>query len=211
MAYLILGLIVSYLLGSIPTAYLFGRAKGIDIRQHGSGNVGATNALRVLGKAAGITVLFLDVLKGFLAVIVLGDILIKLTPVVPAETARIILGIACICGHNWTVFLKFKGGKGVATTFGVLIGLAFKVFNLPIVLGLVILIWFLTFFFSRIVSLSSVAASIALPVFTVFFKLSLTIIIASLVLSVFSLFRHKGNLVRLFQGKEPRLSFKKVK
>ena len=98
--------IVSYLIGAIPTAYIFGRAlKGIDIRQHGSGNVGATNAFRILGKGPGTAVLLLDVLKGAVVTSLVADLFGQTDPLM-----RVILGIIVVCGHNWTVFLNFKGG-----------------------------------------------------------------------------------------------------
>jgi glycerol-3-phosphate acyltransferase PlsY len=108
MPWIILGILVSYFIGSIPVAYLFGRLlKGIDIREFGSGNVGATNALRVLGKGAGITVLVLDILKGFIAVVFLGNF-VAIKAGIPEVTTRILLGLSCICGHNWTIFLRFE-------------------------------------------------------------------------------------------------------
>jgi len=112
-------IIISYLIGSIPTAYIFGRLlKGIDIRKFGSGNVGATNVLRVLGRAPAIIVLLLDIFKGFLAVVFVADFIALGCQSIPPETLRIILGFSCIAGHNWTVFLGLKGGKGVASTLG---------------------------------------------------------------------------------------------
>ena len=210
MLLMLIAIIISYFLGSIPTAYLFGRAKGIDIREHGSGNIGATNALRVLGKGAGITVLFLDILKGVIAVIILGDLAVNSLPEFSPEIVRILIAISCICGHNWTVFLSFKGGKGIATTLGVLIGLAAKVPGLGLILVFLILTWFIIFLISRIVSLSSIIATLVFPVLTIIFGQSRVIITASVILCVFSLLRHKSNLVRILQGKEPRLSFKKT-
>ena len=141
---IITGLIISYLVGSIPTAYLFARIfKGIDIRKHGSGNVGATNAIRVLGKTIGICVLIIDVLKGFVVVLFLADRFSGY------EWFKIAVGFASVCGHNWPVFLRFKGGKGVATSLGVLLGLAL---SLPVIrpaLGLSFLIWLLVYILSK--------------------------------------------------------------
>ncbi|HLD83191.1 MAG TPA: glycerol-3-phosphate 1-O-acyltransferase PlsY [Candidatus Omnitrophota bacterium] len=207
MPWIILGIITSYLLGSIPTAYIFGRIKGIDIRKSGSGNIGATNALRVLGKKVGITVLLLDVLKGSAAVIFLGNFaLLKAVPI-SLESLLIALGLSCICGHIWTVFLRFKGGKGVATTLGVLLGLAIKLPALKIALGLVLLIWLLAFILFRIVSLASMISILALPILMLALKQSGTLIFSSLILSLLVILRHKSNLKRLFEGKESRLKF----
>jgi len=210
MLWIITGIIVSYLIGSIPTAYIFGRLiKGIDIRKHGSGNVGATNALRVLGKGAGITVLILDILKGFVTVVFLGNFIAGNIPFITEEGVRLILGISCICGHNWTIFLNFQGGKGIATTLGVLLGLAFKIGTLKIILSLLVLIWFTVFFVLGIVSIASVFTAIALPVLAILFGQTYILVSASLLLCVFVIIRHKSNLKRFFKGQEPRLNFKK--
>ena len=207
---IISGIIISYLVGSIPTAYIFGRLlKGIDIRKFGSGNVGATNALRVLGRGPGISVLALDILKGFIVVTLLADILSSAVTGASVETLRIIFGLSCICGHNWTVFLRFKGGKGIATTFGVLLGLAIKIGGLKVILALSVITWLIIFFMSRIVSLSSVITGIALFVYMFAFKQSNTLKFLSIILAIFIIIRHKSNLIRIFQGKEPRLTFKK--
>jgi len=208
MLWIITALIISYLIGSIPTAYIFGRVlKGTDIRKFGSGNVGATNAMRLLGIKAGITVLILDILKGFIVVYVLGGLLQNKTAVLTKELTFILLGVAAICGHNWTVFLNFKGGKGIATTFGVLIGLAFNIPGLNLVLGFVILSWAVSFAVSRIVSLSSIVAAVLLPVYAAIFRQSRLIFITSIILSAFVILRHKSNLARLFKGEEKRLNF----
>ena len=210
MLWTIAALFASYLLGSIPTAYLFGKAlKGIDIRKVGSGNVGATNALRALGKGPGIMVLFLDILKGFAAVIFLGNYFINKPVLIQGQNLLILLGLCCICGHNWTIFLQFKGGKGIATSFGVLLALSMKIHGLNMVMGLIILTWFIVFIISRIVSLASIVSVVAMPIFCLFFKQPAPVLYLSLLLSVFVIIRHKSNISRLFKGQEPRLIFKK--
>jgi len=211
---IIVGILTSYLIGSIPTAYIFGRGlRGIDIRKFGSGNVGATNALRVLGKKVGITVLCLDILKGLIAVTFISDIIVSGNSGISAQALRLILGVSSIIGHNWTIFLNFKGGKGIATTLGVLIGLSLKITGLGLILGMVILTWFLVFFITRIISIASVIAGISFPVYTVLFRHTLNqpkpLIFLSILLCLFVIMRHKSNLIRFFSGKEPRLSFKK--
>ena len=114
---IVFAVIASYLIGAIPTAYIFGRVlKKIDIRQHGSGNVGATNAFRILGKGPGAAVLLIDVLKGAIVTSLVADIFGLTDPLM-----RVFLGVVVVCGHNWTVFLNFKGGKGIATSLGVLV------------------------------------------------------------------------------------------
>ena len=206
----IVALLVSYLIGSLPTAYLFGRIlKGIDIRKVGSGNVGATNAMRALGKGPGVIVLFLDILKGFVVVIFLGNYFANKLVLFQEQNLRILMGLCCICGHNWTIFLQFKGGKGIATSFGVLLGLALKITGLNTAIGVVILTWFLVFILSRIVSLASIASAIALPVSCVFFEQSKPVVFLSLLLCFFVIIRHKANLARILKGQEPRLYFKK--
>ncbi|MFA6129807.1 MAG: glycerol-3-phosphate 1-O-acyltransferase PlsY [Candidatus Omnitrophota bacterium] len=210
MLWIIAALIISYLLGSIPTAYLFGRIlKGVDIRKIGSGNVGATNAMRALGKGPGITVLLLDILKGFIVVVFLGDLFSSKTILLESQNLRIIMGLCSICGHNWTIFLRFKGGKGIATTFGVLLGLTLRLPGLSMVISILVLTWVTVFMVSRIVSLASITAAIALPVSILFFKQPVILTVASTILCLFVLIRHKSNLSRILQGKEPRLYFKK--
>ncbi len=210
MLWITLGIIISYLVGSIPTAYIFGRLiKGIDIRKFGSGNVGATNALRVLGKGPGILVLVLDILKGVLPTVILADFAILKVSSISPELLRIIFGFCCICGHNWTIFLGFKGGKGVATSLGVLLGLAFKIEGVAWILGVAVLIWLSVFFVSRIISLSSIIAAISLPISALLFKQSHILVLFSLLIAGFAIFRHKANLKRIFNKQEPRLSFKK--
>ena len=210
MQWTITGIIVSYLVGSIPTAYIFGRIfKGIDIRKFGSGNVGATNALRVLGRGPGIAVLAIDTLKGLLAVTVLAGLLTVHVSGISAEALRIILGLACICGHNWTVFLKFRGGKGVATTLGVLIGLSLSIPGLKFVVAASIAIWLLVYLTTKIISAASLATALTLPLLMVFFRQPLASVSLGVFLSLFVILRHKSNLKRLIQSKEPQTTFKR--
>lgn len=205
MLWMLLGIITSYILGSIPTAYLFGRIfKGVDIRKFGSGNVGATNAARILGKPLGITVLILDIFKGLIAVTFIGDFIILKNASFSAEAVRIILGLVCVCGHNWTIFLRFKGGKGVATSLGVLLGLAIKISPLRSVVLLAVLTWIIVFALSRIISLASLLTSVSFPIYVLLFKQSLTLITCSAILAFFIIWRHKSNIIRLLQRKEPK-------
>ena len=207
---LIIGLILSYLVGSIPTAYLFGRIiKGIDIRKHGSGNVGATNAFRVLGAPIGITVLLLDACKGVIGVVCIADILLKQGIGLNPVFLRILLGLSAVLGHSLTIFLKFKGGKGMATTLGVLIGLAIKFSALKVILISELLIWAVVFLFSRIVSLASIISAVFFPLLFIALKQPLPFVVMSLCLSAFIIYRHKANIARLLAGGEPRLNFNK--
>ncbi len=210
MLWIIIAIFASYFIGSIPTAYIFGRVlKGVDIRNFGSGNVGATNALRVLGKPAGITVLIIDILKGFLVVVFAGNLLSTKVAFMPPEILRVILGLVAISGHNWTIFLRFKGGKGVATTFGVLAGLAVQSAGLKLILALTIITWLVVFIIARIISVASVTSAIALPIYMLLFKQSGVLLFLSIVLCIFIILRHKSNIKRVLQGKEPRLKFSK--
>jgi glycerol-3-phosphate acyltransferase PlsY len=206
MPWIILAITISYLIGSIPTAYIFGRLlKGIDIRNFGSGNVGATNAMRVLGKPAGISVLLIDILKGFLVVVGVGAVFAPRISILSPQTLSLILGLAAICGHSWTIFLGFRGGKGVATTFGVLLGLALKIPGLYFVILLLILVWVAVFAVARIISIASVITALALPIFIFYFRPSRALGALSLLLSVIVILRHKSNLKRVFRGEEKRL------
>jgi glycerol-3-phosphate acyltransferase PlsY len=144
-----------YVSGATPFGYLAGKIKGIDIRQHGSGNIGATNAIRVLGKGVGIPVFILDLLKGWLPVWLGKTWLVTLPcPETLLSTAAVITGLAAVLGHMFTFWLSFKGGKGVATATGVLLGIA----PLAMVGGLTV--WLLVFFSMRFVSLASMMAGV---------------------------------------------------
>ena len=206
---LILAVALSYFIGSIPSAYLLGKLiKGVDIRKHGSGNVGATNAFRVLGPGVGITVLFLDALKGFICVVAVSDFLIKQGLDFDSLLIRILLGVTAVLGHSLTIFLRFRGGKGMATTLGVLIGLAAKIPALKIILLAEILIWWTVFLLSRIVSLASVVSAIFFPIIFIILRQPMALIIMSLLLGIFVIIRHKSNINRLLHKQEPRLSFR---
>lgn len=210
---MILGLILSYFIGSIPTAYLFGRLfKGIDIRRHGSGNVGATNAFRVLGPKIGIAVLLIDAIKGVIPVVFLADFLpiAGQSFISDITTLRVLLGVTAVLGHSFTVFLKFKGGKGMATTLGVLIGLSIEIPTVKIILILEVAIWLALFLLSRIVSLASVVSAITFPIFFVVFKQATSLVIMSLSLAIFIIYRHKSNIYRLLHNQEPRLNLRKA-
>lgn len=206
---LIFGILLSYFIGSIPTAYILGKlSKGIDIRRHGSGNVGATNAFRVLGPGIGITVLALDALKGVVCVVWVADFVLKYYYFNELLT-RVLCAVIAVLGHSFTIFLKFKGGKGMAATLGVMIGLALKVPTLGIILMIEILIWLVVFLISRIVSLASLVSALFLPLLLIAFKQSRPLIIMSLSLSLFIIYRHKSNIFRLLHNQEPRLNFRR--
>jgi len=200
---IVLSVVVSYLIGSIPTAYLFGRVlKGIDIRQHGSGNVGATNAFRILGKGPGTAVLLIDVLKGAFVTSLVADLFGLTDPL-----ARVLLGLVVVCGHNWTVFLNFKGGKGIATSLGVLIGLTIAIASIRPVVLYTFLSWVVVFIISGFVSLASIVAAVVLPFLTLFFPQPFAVVSLAIILCVFVVVRHRPNISRLLEGKESKVQF----
>jgi glycerol-3-phosphate acyltransferase PlsY len=180
------------------------KAKGIDIRAVGSGNIGATNAMRVLGKPAGIAVLLLDAAKGFFAVGT-GYFISKAFGATDGqiETARILAGIFAVLGHNYTCWLKFKGGKGIATTAGVYLSLA--PWALLVALGVFILALLLT----RYVSVASMSGAVALPVTVwVMTPHNMFLGIVSTALGALAIYKHKSNIQRLMAGTENRLGQK---
>lgn len=207
---IISGLIISYVLGSIPTAYLFGRLyKGIDLRKHGSGNLGATNAFRVLGKGIGTSVLIIDILKGTISVLLAGLFFYSPDINISKNLYLCLAAITAVCGHNWTVFLKFKGGKGIATSLGALIGFSILINKFAFTCLAIVLLWLIIFLATGFVSLASVICSACLPVLGIIFHLPLEILLFLALLSVFSIIKHKSNIIRLLQKKESRFNTKK--
>lgn len=196
--------LAGYLLGSIPTGYVAARARGVDIRSVGSGNIGATNVMRALGKRLGILVLLADALKGGLAAGLLPFLAAALpltsggTEGAP-EWLRILAGASAIVGHNYTCWLGFRGGKGVATTAGVLLVL------MPRSFGICLLVWLVVFALSRIVSLASIVAALALPVALYAVRSSTTLVVVGACLGVLAIYRHRSNIRRLLAGTEPRV------
>ncbi|HEU5246760.1 MAG TPA: glycerol-3-phosphate 1-O-acyltransferase PlsY [Candidatus Udaeobacter sp.] len=198
----------SYLFGSIPFGYLAGRIAGIDIRKCGSGNVGATNVIRTLGKGYGYPVFVADFLKGFVAV----KLSILITTRVQSEwnspeMFAILAAIFSVIGHSFPVWLHFKGGKGVATSAGALFGLA------PVAVLVGAAIWILTFWLTRYVSVASIAAAAALPlVILIITWVSRTpgklLFYSSVGLAAVVIWRHRSNLSRLIRGTEPRFTRK---
>ena len=197
----IIGVIISYLAGSIPSAYLAGKFRGVDLRKHGSGNLGATNVVRVLGPRIGAVVFIADILKGFLPVYFLPAYTETLRP----EMWALIYGAAAIMGHVKPIFLLWKGGgKGVATATGVFLALAL----VPVLITQVI--WIAVFYFTRYVSLASLVAAAVLPIAILVWTRdpTSTVFIASIVISVFVVWTHRANIGRLRRGDEHRFSKK---
>jgi acyl phosphate:glycerol-3-phosphate acyltransferase len=227
---IILSLLIGYLLGSFPSGYVIGKCRGVDIRQHGSGNIGATNVTRTLGKKWGVLVFAMDVLKGILGVRLAIALLPLLTGLPPHQSAWLsgslwgpeamlghvridipfdqfagmIAGLGCFLGHCFPVWLGFKGGKGVAVGAGILIGLM----PLTAIIGLAI--WAVCFKASRYVSLASIIAAISLPITTWFLYGHFSPLFwFALLISLIAIWRHRGNVQRLLAGTESRFERKK--
>jgi glycerol-3-phosphate acyltransferase PlsY len=213
-------IILSYLIGSIPTSIIISKAaKGIDIREHGSGNAGGTNVMRVLGWKHGLLVILLDAMKGVLAVIVVARLhygsmpFENATPFDDFTLVQIIAGISAVIGHIWTVFAGFKGGKGIATALGML--LMIVTIDMLIAIGVFILV----VTFSRYVSLGSLAGAVAVPltlivrenVFNVDIPNYNTLLPFLILVSLLVIFTHRKNVIRLLNGSESKISFSKKK
>ncbi len=195
----------AFLLGSIPTGYLVARSRGMDIRQHGSGNIGATNIFRTLGKPLGIFVFFADALKGAMAV----ELAFTLGGEQNQEAAwlGIIAAVAVIGGHNYTPWLGFRGGKGIATSAGVLLAL------MPLAVAIIATVWGVVFFTTRYVSLASISAAAALPLSLVLlwgtrYGSSPPLLGFAVVISGLAIWRHRTNIERLRAGTESRFDRK---
>jgi glycerol-3-phosphate acyltransferase PlsY len=212
--------ILSYLIGSIPNSILISRAvSGIDIRKHGSGNAGGTNVMRVLGWKYGLLVIFLDALKGAIAVVIISRLFYgplpfeNVSPFDDFTLVQIIAGMSAVIGHIWTVFAEFKGGKGIATALGMLLTLV--TIDMLIAVG----IFTLVVLVSRYVSLGSIIAAISVPA-TLFIRENLfhvdipgysTLLPFIIGVAVLVIFTHRKNLVRIINGNENKISFRKKK
>ena len=191
--------VASYFLWSIPTGFLWGKARGIDIRKVGSGNIGATNVMRALGKGPGAAVLFLDAAKGFLPVFVAPRIFLN----IDHTALQITCCVFVIAGHNWTCWLKFKGGKGVSTSAGAL--LAFLPLPLLCALG----VWGIVFTIWRYVSLGSICAAVTMPIATWLLAKDRTLFIFTVIVGAVIIYKHKSNIQRLLAGTENRIGRRK--
>ena len=193
----IFGVIISYLAGSIPSAYIAGKLRGVDLRKHGSGNLGATNVVRVLGSRIGAAVFIADFLKGFLPVYFLPTYTDTLRP----ELWALVYGAAAIVGHVKPVFLLGKGGgKGVATTSGVFMALAL----VPMLIAQAV--WIIVFYFTRYVSLASLLGAVVLPIaILALYRDPLSpVFVASVIIALFVFWTHRANIGRLRRGEEHR-------
>ena len=193
----IIGVLIAYLAGSIPSAYIAGRIRGVDLRKHGSGNLGATNVVRVLGARIGAVVFLADVLKGFLPVYLLPIVADTLQP----QLWALIYGAAAILGHVKPIFLLGRGGgKGVATATGVFIALA------PIPMLISMATWIIVFAISRYVSLASLCGAFILPIaiYALHRDARSPVFVASVIIAAFVFWTHRANIGRLRRGEEHR-------
>ena len=199
----LIGLVLAYLLGSMPTGYLLGRIlKGIDIREHGSGSIGATNVLRTMGKQAAIAVLLVDALKGVLAVVAIGSFYRLVPGLLPIDWQPWLVtaaALAAIVGHSKSIWINFTGGKSVATGLGILL-----VMN-PIVALSALGVFGVVLALSRIVSLSSIAAAITVSVAFLVLKAPLPYLLFGGVAGIYVILRHRSNIERLLAGTEPQI------
>jgi glycerol-3-phosphate acyltransferase PlsY len=207
--YLVMALgvsLVGYLFGSLPTGHLVGRFLGVDISKHGSGNIGATNVLRVLGRRWGYFVFFIDTLKGFLAVRAAFYLVqIAKIGVERIELVGILAAVTCILGHTFPIWLRFRGGKGVSTSAGALLGL------MPAAIVAIFFVWLIIFQLTRYVSVASIGAAVALPMVVgiLILRKSVTdaaLLYFSVLIAGVVIWRHRSNLKRLLNGTERRFS-----
>jgi len=185
--------IIGYFLGNISSSYLVGKLMGkVDVREHGSGNLGATNVYRVLGFKAGVIVFLADTLKGLLATLI--GLWIK------GDVGGLIGGIAAVAGHNWPFLLEFKGGKGIATSFGSLIIL------FPLISLILLIVEVLVIALTGYVSLASITVAVLFPILVIAFRYSIKHIIAALILAILAIYRHRSNISRLLKGQENKVT-----
>lgn len=182
-------LVMAYLLGSVPTGLLLGKAYGIDVRKEGSGNIGATNLYRTLGRKIGIITLVGDCLKGLVPVLVVQSFM-------PEYAAWV--GLAAFCGHVFSVFLRFKGGKGVATALGVFLALA------PLAVGIALVVFVVLMVLWRYVSLGSIAAAAIMPLAVMVLRGDNVLIAVTLIIALVVIAKHHENIRRLLAGTESR-------
>ena len=186
-------IIMAYLLGSVPSGYVLGRSVGVDVRKAGSGNVGATNVARVVGKTQGVLTLVADAAKGFIPVFAVLQLDLSL-PV------TMLVGVAAFLGHLYPIFLLFKGGKGVATALGVFLAYA------PLVTLILLGVFLIVAWISRLVSLSSITAAVAAPIAFWFAAYPPPVVQTGTFVAAMIILRHRSNIKRLLAGTEPRFN-----
>ena len=198
--------VAAYIIGATPCGYLAGRMRGVDIREHGSGNVGATNVIRVLGKGIGLPVFALDVVKGWLPVMLTRWVLERQG--IPSVWPEIAAAVGAVLGHNFTFWLRFKGGKGIATSAGGFLALV------PIPLVVAIAVWAVLFFTTRYVAVGSIGAAVAVPTAAAVLHAwrgepALPLVGFATVVGLLGIWRHRSNIRRLLKGTENRFTRRK--
>jgi len=203
----VIPIIAAYLLGAVPFGFLIGLSRGVDIRAVGSRNIGATNVLRTVGKPWGALALLCDVLKGFIPAALFPPMAESFLGFDGGRGFALACACAAVAGHNWPVYLKFKGGKGIATTAGALLGVA------PAALGIGLASWTVVFLLFRYVSLGSVVAAIVIPTAACFLYARDGLLIPAVLslLGMLAIWRHRANIQRLLKGTENRIEFGKKK
>ena len=201
----ILEIALAYLIGAIPIGLLLSRMKGIDVRTVGSGNIGATNVFRSVSKTLGVLTFIGDALKGFVPAYFFPMFGKIITGTFQGSEIGLLCGVAAIAGHNWPIYLKFKGGKGISTSAGVLLGVA------PTAVGLGLLGWIVLLLASRFVSVASIGAAIVVPAVSwpLYASQGLLLPIALTILGALAVWRHKSNIQRLIDGTEHRFNFRR--
>ena len=201
---LFLAAVVSYVIGSFPTSYIITKSiKGTDIRKAGSGNAGATNVLRTVGKIPALITLLVDMFKGAFAVTIVGDFFYGYGVDLNYDFYRGLLALIVVSGHIWSVFLHFKGGKGVATTIGVGFALA------PNVLWPSVVIWIAVFMLSGYVSLASIISLVAFRIIAVLLNTPIYTVLFSIAICALSIYKHKDNIERLLKRQENKIKISK--
>lgn len=185
--------IFSYILGSIPFGYIISKIKGLDITKLGSGNIGATNVGRYLGKKYFFIVLFLDALKGFIPTILFKALY--------GMEYGIVAGLFAVIGHSFSIFMKFKGGKGVATGLGISLAL------IPVETILGFLIWFVVLYTTKIMAVASIVSAISVFILVLLFQKTLLVKVVAGILAILIVIRHKSNIERIIKGEEPKFYF----
>lgn len=194
----ILAVVSSYLIGSIPFGLIVGRLwANLDVREYGSGNIGTSNVLRTIGPAAAILVFILDVAKGA-AAIYLGRL-------AGGEVVQLLAGVAAIAGHNWPIYLNFRGGKGIATSLGAIVSLT------PMIALILLGLWIVIVGITKYISLGSLAAALLFPIFLVISGAPKAHIVMGVLISAFAFYRHRTNIQRLLAGTENRIGQKAEK
>jgi glycerol-3-phosphate acyltransferase PlsY len=204
----VLLILIAYVLGSIPNALWVGKTfKNIDVREHGSKNTGSTNAARVLGPKLGVFTLILDILKGalptYLGIVLGANLLTRAAGIDKLDI--IVIGMAAILGHTFSLFLKFKGGKAVATTLGVFLVLV------PYAILILLVVFFVIFGLTKYVSLASIVSAVALPITVYLTTRHIPLTVLGIIIGLLVIIRHKENIKRLINGTESKLTFSKDK